>query len=238
MIKFGVLAAIGLVAFATAASAADLKMPVKALPPPPPPFSWNGFYIGGEFGGAWANGSVTDSLFGFSASTSHEGWLAGGVVGYNYQGASNIVFGVEGDFDWTSISATGNGVLTPRGLLQASAKTDWVSSLAGRIGFAADKALFYVKGGGAWVGNSASITDLTTGASVSASNTNSGWLLGAGMEWAFASNWSAKFEFDYIGLRSWSWNSVLFPLETFTANRNISGVRKVGLNYRFGGVGY
>ena len=85
MIKFGVLAAIGLVAFATAASAADLKMPVKALPPPPPPFSWNGFYIGGEFGGAWANGSVTDSLFGLSAGTSHDGWLAGGVVGYNYQ---------------------------------------------------------------------------------------------------------------------------------------------------------
>ena len=44
------------------------------------------------------------------------------------------MFGVEGDFDWTSISATGDGVLTPRGLLQASAKTDWVSSLAGRIG--------------------------------------------------------------------------------------------------------
>jgi outer membrane immunogenic protein len=236
MIKFGLLAAAGLVAFATAASAADLKMPVKALPPPP--FSWNGFYVGGEFGGAWANGSVTDSLFGFSASTSHEGWLAGGVVGYNYQGASNIVFGVEGDFDWTSISATGNGVLTPAGsILQASAKTDWVTSLAGRIGFAADKALFYVKGGGAWVGNSASITDLTTGASVSASNTNSGWLLGGGMEWAFASNWSAKFEFDYIGLRSWSWNSVLFPAETFTASRNISEF-KVGLNYRFGGIGY
>jgi outer membrane immunogenic protein len=237
MIKFGLLAAIGLVAFATAASAADLKMPVKALPPPPPPFSWNGFYIGGEFGGAWANGTVTDSLFGLSASTSHEGWLAGGVVGYNFQTANSVVFGIEGDFDWTSISATGNGVLTPLGLLQASAKTDWVSSLAGRIGFAADKALFYIKGGGAWVQNTASISNLTNGASVSASNSNTGWLFGGGIEWAFTTNWSAKFEYDYISLRSWSWNSVLFPAETFTANRNISEF-KVGLNYRFGGVGY
>ncbi len=217
-----------------AAEAADMRVKAPLAPPPPPPFSWNGFYIGGELGGAWANGTVTDSLFGLSASTSHDGWLAGGVVGYNYQ-TNNIVFGVEGDFDWTSISATGSGVPTPLGLLQASAKTDWVTSLAGRIGFAADRALFYVKGGGAWVGNSASITNLTTGASVSASNTNNGWLLGGGLEWAFAaSNWSAKLEYDYISLRSWSWNSVLFPAETFTASRNISEF-KVGINYRFGG---
>jgi outer membrane immunogenic protein len=238
MIKFGVLVAAGLVAFATAASAADLRMPVKALPPPPPPFSWNGFYIGGEFGWAHASGSVTDSNFGLSASTSRDGWLAGGVVGYNYQTANSVVFGVEADFDWTTLSATGAGILVPNvGVLQGSAKTDWISSLAGRIGFAADKALFYVKGGGAWVGNSASITNLNNGLSVSASNTNSGWLLGAGLEWAFTTNWSAKFEFDYIGLRSWSWNGVLFSNDTFTASRNISEL-KIGLNYRFGGVGY
>jgi outer membrane immunogenic protein len=151
------------------------------------------------------------------------------------------VFGVEGDFDWTSISATGNGVPTGLGLLQASAKTDWVSSLAGRLGVSADRVfggggggavLFYVKGGGAWVGNSASITNLNTGLSISASNTNTGWLVGGGIEWAFAQNWSAKLEYDYIGLRSWSWNSVLFPAETFTASRNLSEF-KVGLNYRF-----
>ena len=217
------------------AEAADMRVKAPLAPPPPPPFSWSGFYIGGEIGGAWANGTVTDSLFGLSASTSHNGWLAGGVVGYNYQTSNNIVFGVEGDFDWTSISATGTGVLTQRGLLQASAKTDWVSSLAGRVGIAADRALFYVKGGGAWVGNSASITNLTTGASASASNSNTGWLFGGGLEWAFAaSNWSAKFEYDYISLNSWTWNSVLFPGETFTASRNISEF-KVGLNYRFGG---
>jgi outer membrane immunogenic protein len=224
-----------------AAGAADMRLKAPP-PPPPPPFSWNGFYIGGEFGGVQANGTVTDSLFGLSASPSHAGWLAGGVVGYNFQTANNIVFGVEGDFDWTSISTTGDGVPTALGLLQASAKTDWVTSLAGRIGISADQVfygggggggvLFYVKGGGAWVGNSASITDLNNGLSASASNTNSGWLVGGGLEWAFASNWSAKFEYDYIGLRSWSWSSVLFPAETFTASRNLSEF-KVGLNYRF-----
>ena len=45
----------------TPALAADMAAPVYKAPPPPP-FSWNGFYIGGEIGGPWANGSVTDSL--------------------------------------------------------------------------------------------------------------------------------------------------------------------------------
>ncbi len=216
-----------------AAEAADLRLKAPPAPPPPPPFSWTGFYIGGELGGAWTNGTVTDSIFGLSVSTDHSGFIGGGVVGFNYQ-TGNVVFGVEGDFDGTSLSATGNGVPTGIGTLQASANTDWVSSLAGRIGYAADRALFYVKGGGGWVGNTASITNLNTGAAVSVSNTNSGWLIGGGLEWAFESNWSTKLEFDYLALNSWSWNSALFPAETFTASRNIS-MLKVGLNYRFGG---
>ncbi len=228
------LATAALTALWSSAFAAD--MPLKAPPPPPaPPFSWTGFYIGGELGGAWANGHVTDSLFGLNASTSHSGWLGGGVVGYNYQ-INNFVLGIEGDFDATSLKATGNGVFVPGvGTLQASAKTDWISTVTGRVGLAADRALFYVKGGGGWVGNTASITNLNTGAAVSASNTNNGWLLGGGLEYAFAaSNWSGKLEFDYLGLRSWSWNSVVFPGDTFTASRNIS-MLKAGLNYRFGG---
>jgi outer membrane immunogenic protein len=213
------------------ASAADMRVKAPPAPPPPPPFSWSGFYIGGDLGGVWGSGTVTDSLFGLSVSTNHDGFLGGGVVGFNYQ-ISNIVWGVEGDFDWTSLGVTGNGIPTAIGTLQASANTDSISSLAGRIGFASDRALFYVKGGGGWVRNTASITNLLTGASVSASNTNSGWLLGVGLEWAFATNWSAKFEYDHLGLNSLSFNSVNFPGETFTASRNLD-ILKVGLNYRF-----
>ncbi len=228
------LATAALTALGSSAFAADMPLKAPPAPPPAPIFSWTGFYIGGELGGAWSNGHVTDSLFGLNVSTNRTGWLGGGVVGYNYQ-INNFVLGVEGDFDWTSLKATGTGVFVPGvGTLQASAKTDWISTVAGRVGFAADRALFYVKGGGGWVRNTASITNLNTGAGVSASNTNSGWLIGTGVEYAFAPNWSGKLEFDYLGLRSWSWNSVVFPGDTFTASRNIS-MLKAGINYRFGG---
>jgi outer membrane immunogenic protein len=233
MRKYVWLAMLTALMIPAAAEAADMRVKAPPAPPPPPPFSWNGFYIGGEFGGAFANGHVDDSLFGLDVSTNHDGFLGGGVIGFNYQ-VTNIVWGVEADFDATSLSVTGPGLVTALGTLQASAKTDWVTSLAGRIGIATDRVMFYIKGGGGWVRNTATITNLTTNVSVEASNSRGGWLIGGGLEWAFAPNWSTKVEFDYLGLNSFSWNSVLFPGETFTANRNISMV-KAGLNFRFGG---
>lgn len=109
-----------LLGISVVANAADMAAPVyKAPPVVAPSFSWTGFYIGGELGGAWANGNVTDSLFGLSVSSSHDGWLGGGVIGYNYQ-VNNLVFGIEGDFDGTSLRATGTGVFIPGvGTLQA-----------------------------------------------------------------------------------------------------------------------
>jgi outer membrane immunogenic protein len=91
-----------------------------------------------------------------------------------------LVLGVEGEVDWTSLNATGGGVFVAGvGTLQGSADTKWVSTLAARFGVAYDRVLFYGKAGGGWAGNSATFANLTTGASVRASNTNSGWLVGA-----------------------------------------------------------
>ena len=62
--------------------------------------------------------------------------------------------------------------------------------------------LFYGKAGGGWVGSDDfTITNLTTGASITGSNnSNSGWLVGVGIEWAFLPNWSAKVEYNFLGL--------------------------------------
>ena len=140
-----------------AATAADLSVKFQPAPIISAPFSytWTGFYLGGNLGGAWANGSVTDSLLGLSVSTGHSGFIGGGQAGFNYE-FSNLVLGVEGDVDWTSLSATGSGVFVPGvGTLQASAKTNWVSTLAARFGVAFDRVLVYGKAGGGWTGNTA-----------------------------------------------------------------------------------
>jgi hypothetical protein len=68
------------------------RIPTTPPPPPPPVFSWTGFYIGGNLGGAWARGTVSDSLFGLSASSDRSGFIGGGQLGVNYQ-FSNIVLG-------------------------------------------------------------------------------------------------------------------------------------------------
>jgi outer membrane immunogenic protein len=76
------------------------RAPAAYIPPPPPPFSWTGFYIGGNVGAAWTHGDVTDS-FGFidSGNSQQAVFTGGGQVGANYQW-SWLVVGVEADFDW------------------------------------------------------------------------------------------------------------------------------------------
>ena len=145
---------------------------------------------------------------------------------------------------------TGNGVLIPAlgSTFRVTSNDRWLSTAAARFGVAVDRLLFYGKAGGGWVGNSSfMVTNVTTGTSITASNnnTNSGWLVGAGIEWAFAPNWSAKVEYNYLGLDDRTFTvpaGTAPPLflagDTFTqSNRNIQMV-KVGVNYLFNWSSY
>jgi outer membrane immunogenic protein len=229
-----------------AANAADMRMPVKAPPPPmPPPFSWTGFYIGGNFGGAWGHHNMDDSFFGlnFDDGNNNGVFIAGGQVGGNYQ-INNFVIGVEGTFDWAARNNnSSSGVVVP-GLggdpIQITSNDTWLATVAARFGYAYDRVLFYGKAGGGWVGNNGfTVTDLRTGASISGSNSNSigGWLVGAGIEWAFVNNWSLKFEYDFLGL---SGRTFTVPVgapflvgDTFNSGRNNVQMATVGINWLF-----
>jgi outer membrane immunogenic protein len=230
------------------AFAADLPQPPPRAPaayiPPPPVYNWTGFYIGGNAGGAWAHGTVTDTLNGLNFSGTTNGvFIGGGQVGANYQ-INWAVVGVEGTFDWAANNNnTSNGVLVPAlgQTVQVTVNNRWLTTVAARFGVAFDRVLVYGKGGGGWVGSSNStITNVTTGASFtnSGSSTNSGWLAGAGVEWAFWGNWSAKVEYDYLGLSNSSFTvpntSPVLPGDTFnTSSKNIQMVVG-GINYKFG----
>jgi outer membrane immunogenic protein len=69
-----------------------------------------------------------------------------------------------------------------------------------------------------------------------------GFLVGAGIEWAFAPNWSAKLEYDFLGLddRRFFAPAGFGPLTGdtfFVRNRDVQ-MLKVGFNYRFNWSGY
>jgi outer membrane immunogenic protein len=227
-------ATIALFVASSAAFAADLGRPP---PPPPPPifYNWTGFYIGANIGGAWASGTLTDTLTGANFTGNHSGVIGGGTAGYNWQISPNFVFGIEGTFDGTSIGKTSNTVgVTINGIpsvIQGSAGTNWVSTVAARFGIAQNNWLFYGKAGGGWADNTASLTNLTTGGSISTSNTKSGWLLGAGIEYGVTSNWSIKAEYDYLGLSHWTAASPLLG-DSLNVARQIN-MFTVGANYRF-----
>jgi outer membrane immunogenic protein len=237
-----------LLATSMAANAADV--PPYAPPPPvyappvyvPPAFfSWTGFYLGGNIGGAWPHDNVTDTLLGlnFSNGNNNGVFIGGGQLGFNWQ-VSNFVLGLEAEFDGAANNNNTGPVFFPAvGTIQAS-NNRWITTLAARFGVTNGHWLFYGKAGGGWVGSDDfTVTNPTTGASITASNnnTNSGWLVGAGIEWAFLPNWSAKVEYNYLGLDDRTFTvpagSPFLAGDTFTqSNRSIQMV-KVGINYLF-----
>ena len=234
-----------LVGMPVVAMSADLPTPPPIYKGPPayvtPAFSWTGFYIGANLGAGWNQGSLNDSFGLFSGGANNNAaFLGGGQVGANYQ-INNFVLGVEGDFDWfannnnsgTGTTADGNTTIS------GSNNGRWLTTLTGRLGVAVDRVLFYGKGGGAWVGsNNLTLLDVPTGTTVSFSNSNNntGWVAGGGVEWAFMPNWTAKVEYDYVGLNSYSLTvpaSFTDAGDVFsTGNRNIQTVT-VGINYLF-----
>jgi len=222
------------------AGAAD--MPLKAPPVyMPPAFSWTGCYFGGNIGGAWAQSNWSDSLFGLNWGNTSDTRFIGGIQGgCNYQFSNpGFVVGVEGDFDWVGNNGNGRTVTVPAGFPRAgdvinlTSNDTRIATLAARFGYGVDRALFYGKLGGGWVGNNGfTVVDQTTGAAFVGTNSNtaSGWLVGAGIEYAFTNNWTAKVEYDYIGLQSRSFvlPGTFVPAlagDVITSNHNVQEVR-------------
>jgi outer membrane immunogenic protein len=235
-------ALLGLLSTSMAAHAADVTARPAPYAPPPPVsalrgFSWTGFYVGGNIGGAWSNRDVTDTFLDGNNGV----FIGGGQLGFNWQ-VSNFVLGFEADFDGATKNNNNTGTVFVPALatIQVSSNDSWITTLAARFGVTNGYWLLYGKAGGGWVGSDDFIvTNLRTGSSITTSNnnTNRGWLLGVGVEWAFASNWSAKVEYNYLALDDRTFTvpagSPFLAGDTFIqSNRNIQ-MAKVGINYLF-----
>jgi outer membrane immunogenic protein len=253
------VASIGVIALAAAlkpAAAADTEVPYG--PPPvvyaPAPavvyFTWTGFYFGAHVGGGWGRKNETGAPYPFFIDTitpapvgvDVNGWLGGGQIGAQYQ-AGSFVFGAEADASGSNL--TGNSACASTSFFagplppgNCSVKVVGLGTIAGRLGVALDRVLVYGKGGAAWANDQYTLTapSLTFLPTFSGNETKWGWMVGAGVEYAFLDNWSAKIEYNYLSFRT----SNLQFTDTngqFFLNTSIQQqlhLVKLGLNYRWG----
>jgi outer membrane immunogenic protein len=210
------------------ALAADLPPPVAPrapatyVPTTSPVYNWSGIYIGANGGYIFGTSNWTDPVSGLSTGNFNtKGWLAGGTVGANYQlGAA--VLGVEGDWDWSNLDGTA-GICVP-GVCET--KADWMSTVRGRAGWAFDRVLLYGTGGVAFAPVQAGGGGLPFQTS-----TQVGWTAGAGLEFAFAPNWTAKAEYLYADLGSFTCTADCFGPSTTV--KNTENIVRAGINFKF-----
>ncbi len=233
------LASVGItvLALSGAASAADLSRPApafKAAPPPAVVYNWTGCYIGGNGGGMWVKKDWTFAGLN-EGSDSPTGGMFGGQIGCDYQFAGGFVIGVAGDYDWTNASASHASPLFPT--FTDTSKVKSLASVTGRIGYAWDRFLGYVKGGGAWERDEFSWTNFTGTNFASTAQTRNGWTVGVGGEYAFTNFLSGFVEYDYydFGTSDVSFRDNFNAPSTYRIKETKSVV-KAGLNLRWGGA--
>ncbi len=235
--------------------AAAVSAPLHAEPGNTVPANWSGLYVGAHLGGGLSLTDVGDpfgaSLYGDTIRA--PGPIAGGQLGYNWQ-LGRSVLGLEAAASWADLFATETCLAYSGVYVSANCRADTstLGTLAGRFGWAAGsdgRTLLYGKAGAAWRQGT---VDATTNADAGfpttrASDIRWGWMLGAGVERALSSRWSASAEYDYLSFGSDSLSTPIGGLQTSpspspSALVNIASrgnsysedthLFKIGLNYR------
>jgi outer membrane immunogenic protein len=199
------------------ASAADLpaRMPAKAPAyVAPMTYNWTGFYLGLNGGYGFGRSEYNGTLP--SGSFDAGGGLFGATVGYNWQ-TGPLVFGLEGDIDWSGMWGSG-----ACGGFSCSTRNDSLATIRGRVGYAMDRWMPYITGGAA-IGNvKTSIAGLGD-----TNNTKGGWTVGGGIEASLMGPWTAKVEYLHVDLGD---------ADTAVAGTNAkftSDIIRGGINYKF-----
>lgn len=205
------LGGLAAVVLCSAAVAADVPVrgPVytKAAPAA---WSWEGQYIGihgGYFDGK--NDVFSPGAFPFSP----RGGFGGLQFGYLHHLSRNWVIGYEVDVSFGGIDGAFGGV---------THDIDVFGTARTRLGYVQGPWLFYATAGLAWAQ-----TDFDNNAGTSVDRPQVGYAVGAGIEYAFARNWSAKFEYLYLDLGKTNSTGV------FLSSDLTASTFRLGLNYRF-----
>jgi outer membrane immunogenic protein len=231
MVGMFVVATLGAIAFGTTTANADggpSRGRVVAEPLYAVPYNWSGFYIGvhGGFATADVDWTVNEPLPGSIGTLAAKGtkvgnelndWLWGGHVGFNLQ-KGRWVFGIEGA--WSKMEAEdksidANAVVPVQGGTffekdTFATKIDNLVMVTGRVGYAWDNWLGYVKAGWARAEIETSfrlefvafpvmaVADLRA----STEEKHDGWTMGVGVETQINRNVIFGIEYNYIALGS------------------------------------
>ncbi|MGA2892993.1 MAG: outer membrane beta-barrel protein [Xanthobacteraceae bacterium] len=262
-LQCALLATVAVIGTASIAAAADLPVKGPALKPLPVPYNWTGFYLGFQGGGsAWGTAKESYGLPGpggagppfFVGNQSYNmgGPAAGGVVGYDYQFGRTVV-GIEGEWNWANINGT-SGVFNDLGALPGLSDTvltriDSYATVRGRVGYAFgawNETLVYVDGGGVWGRVTDKYTNptgllapnLTAATNNTASATESGFVVGVGVEYALywgahPTNFTVKAEYNYISMAAPTIVYNAAPGNRSTFSDTSLNTFQLGVNYRF-----
>jgi outer membrane immunogenic protein len=232
-----------LILLASPAVSDDVRRPVYKAPPPVlPSWHWTGCFAGGQGDGLWGRSSQWivrtpgGAFFGQSLGE-HEvgGWGGGAQAGCDYQFAGGFVIGVQGDY---ALMGGGGSHDSAREFGVAyHSSVESLASVTGRIGYAWDRFLGYVRGGGAWERDKYAATTIVLGTAYTAEVTRPGWTIGVGGEYAFTDFLSGFIEYGYydFGTRQIGLTPQVVGLgPAFVETKETRSVVRAGLNFRFG----
>src|SRR5271156_5758850 len=151
-VLIGIASAAALAGGAGTAMAADIALYYRAPPPAPIYYSWTGFYVGGNVGGAWSSNnalweplpsSAAFGAFPIAGTTGGSSVIGGFQAGYNWQFAPTWVAGLEADWSWANAGGSVNqpwaanpgGAAVAGSFTSLSSTLDWVSTLRARLGY-------------------------------------------------------------------------------------------------------
>lgn len=225
---------------------------------PPPVFNWAGLYMGASLGVGFPlhRGERLQATSGFGSpifdlyppSVTHPGVTVGAQAGFNWQ-RGPWVWGFETDLSLLDgrRGPTGTYLASPAYpapvfTLASNSSANFFASIRGRVGYAWDRSLFYLTGGVA-AGGARGPATLTLAAGGPDSIFYAPWsqssrmkyAIGAGFEYAFADNWSARAEYLFLNQ---SLNTQLFDngadFTYVSRARNENHLLRFGLNFHFG----
>ncbi|WP_246657097.1 carbohydrate porin [Methylocystis sp. B8] len=236
-----------------------LSSSARAEDASPPLFNWAGLYMGASLGGGFPlhPGERLQAASGFGSpifdlyppSATRPGVTVGAQAGYNWQ-KGHWVWGFETDLSLLDGRRGPTGIYLaspaypppPFFSLASNSSANFFASIRGRVGYAWDRSLIYFTGGVA-AGGARGPATLTLGAGGPDAIFYAPWsqssrmkyAIGAGFEYAFADNWSARAEYLFLNQ---SLNTQLFDNGadfTYVSRvRNENHLLRFGLNFHFG----